>query len=126
MSQHLHLDFGRFHQGLIMRERGHLRDASEPFVNEIQATAVVRVVELANRFFSRLLQLLEGRPLEEELTAERSKEILAGQFECLGIVALERIAQHIAEEGAQSDRAATMLQKPGALARLGIVGAARE
>ena len=66
------------------------------------------------------MQFLEGRPLEKELAGERSKEILAGQGQGLGIVALERVAQHVGEEGAQIDRGAALFQEAGERACLRI------
>src|SRR5450432_1911294 len=99
-----------------MGERGHLGDGLEALVDHIQTAAVMRVVELANRLFSRLLQFLERRPLEEELTGQRRAEILAGQGQGLGKVTLERITEHVGEEGAQIDGAATMFQEARELA----------
>ena len=107
------LNFGRLNYGLVAGERDHGRDRLEALIDQIQAPAIVCVVELADRFFSRLLQFLERGPLEEELAGERGKEILTGQGEGLGIVALEGVAQHVGEEGAQVDRGAALFQEAG-------------
>ena len=79
------------------------------------------IVKLAHTFGARFLQLLERRPLEQELAAQWSKEILAGQLQGLGIIALERVAQHVAKKSAQIDGHTAMLQEAGELARLRIL-----
>ena len=115
------MDFGWLKHGVVTRERDHRCDRIEAFIDQIQTPAVMRVVELADGLFFRLLQLWKRRPLEEELAGQRGKEILAGQSQRLGIVALERVAEHVREQGAQIDRAAALFQQTGQGAGLRIV-----
>ncbi len=89
------MDYGWFDQGGIARERGHLGDGAEALLDQLGPTAAVGVVELAHALRARLLELWKRGPLEQELAAERGKEILAGELEGLRVIALERIAQHV-------------------------------
>ena len=71
----------------------------------------MRVVELAHTLEAGFLQFLERGPLEQELTGERSKKILTGQFQGLGIIAFEQVAQHVSQERAQIDCATARFQQ---------------